>query len=178
MCRDTVLCVCGHVLLLLQAQPGDFISKVADAAVIRVGQLLLDNNSTLKDLDKPLEGTQLLLCDPDPTSVTTGSKPTVAANSSATNTSDVVNRTAAAAVPPVAVVPPALPGPAAAASAADEVIAPPVVTSGPAPVFPTKAPGPTPSEETAGGWVDRHRDRVSTVWVTCRLAAIGFLTLR
>lgn len=73
-----VLCT---LKFMLQAQAGDYISKVADMAVVRVSQLLLDNNSTLRDLDKPLEGTQLILCDPDPTSVSTGpsNKPTAAA---------------------------------------------------------------------------------------------------
>jgi hypothetical protein len=143
------------VVLMLQAQPGDFISKVADTAVIKVGKLLLDNNSTLTDLDKPLEGTQLLLCDPDPTSVTTASKPASvsavpAANTTSANASAVVNRTAAL-PPPVQVVTPPLPDPATAA-AADAVIAPPVVPSGAATVFPTKAPGPSPAEEAEGGW--------------------------
>jgi hypothetical protein len=146
-------------MLMLQAQPGDFVSKVADTAVIKIGKLLLDNNSTLKDLDKPLEGTQLLLCDPDPTSVTTASKvagasAVAAANTTSANASAVVNRTAPL-PPPVPVVTPPLPDPAAAAAAAaaaDAVIAPPVVPSGAATVFPTKAPGPSPAEEAEGGW--------------------------
>lgn len=69
--------------------------------MIKVGQLLLDNRATLKDLDKPLAGTQLLLlCDPDPTSVSTGA-PSKAAADAATPNSTVAAAASPSPTPPL-----------------------------------------------------------------------------
>jgi hypothetical protein len=51
------------MLWLLQAQPGDYMSKVAWLAGIPLEKFMLDNAATVKDLDAPLSRTQLLLCD-------------------------------------------------------------------------------------------------------------------
>jgi hypothetical protein len=57
---------CGFVEMLLQAQPGDYLSRVAGLAGIRLEKFMLDNTDVVKDLDAALQGSQLLLCDPTP----------------------------------------------------------------------------------------------------------------
>ena len=52
------------LLLLLQARPGDYLSKVAWLAGIPLDRFMLDNTDQVKDLDAPLQGVQLLLCNP------------------------------------------------------------------------------------------------------------------
>jgi hypothetical protein len=47
---------------VLQAQPGDYLSKVAWLAGIPLDRFMLDNVGNIKDLDAPIQGTQLLLC--------------------------------------------------------------------------------------------------------------------
>ncbi|KAF6254509.1 hypothetical protein COO60DRAFT_1540537 [Scenedesmus sp. NREL 46B-D3] len=49
---------------LYKARPGDFISGVAWQAGVPLERFMLDNIATVKDLDAPLQGTQLLLCNP------------------------------------------------------------------------------------------------------------------
>lgn len=140
-------------VLLLQAQPGDFLSKVADAAVIKVRQLLLDNNSTLKDLDQALSGATLLLCDPDPSSVSTNTArkattPTPAISSAAANASATAAGLSPSPLPsPVGgYVPSTLPftGPAAVAVPPE---LPPPSQARPGRARPAVA---TPAEEAAG----------------------------
>jgi hypothetical protein len=48
----------------VQAQPGDYLSKVAFLSGIKLQQFMLDNMAIVKDLDAQLQGTQLLLCNP------------------------------------------------------------------------------------------------------------------
>jgi hypothetical protein len=52
--------------MMLQAQPGDYLSKVAGLVGIRLEKFMLDNTDVVKDLDASLQGSQLLLCDPTP----------------------------------------------------------------------------------------------------------------
>ncbi|WIA17476.1 hypothetical protein OEZ85_014315 [Tetradesmus obliquus] len=52
-----------------QAQPGDYLSKVAWLAGIRLDKFMLDNTGVVKDLDAQLQGGQLLLCNPAPGNV-------------------------------------------------------------------------------------------------------------
>ena len=52
--------------MLMQAQPGDYLSKVALTAHIPLDQFMLDNVGQVKDLDDPLAGTKLLLCSAAP----------------------------------------------------------------------------------------------------------------
>jgi hypothetical protein len=49
---------------LLQARAGDYLSKVAWLAGIDLEKFMVDNTASVKDLDSPLQGTQLLLCNP------------------------------------------------------------------------------------------------------------------
>lgn len=157
----------------IQAQPGDYLSKIADAAVIRVGQLLLDNNSTLRDLNKPLSGTQLLLCNPDPASVSTGTPKPAAAASSASAGVSPAPAAAPAATPAAPIVEPS-------AAAAPAVSVPPPAQAMPsqATVFPTKAPVTSASEEAAGVLVcvcvvgtptPQHFGHECLLFVTCNL---------
>lgn len=47
----------------MQAQQGDYLSRIADVAGIPLRKLLADNVAAInKDLGMPLAGTQLLLC--------------------------------------------------------------------------------------------------------------------
>lgn len=63
-------CACTHFqvlvphILFLQAQPRDYLSRVAWLEGVPLEQLLLDNAAVIKDLDTALNGTQLLLCNP------------------------------------------------------------------------------------------------------------------
>ncbi|WIA36917.1 hypothetical protein OEZ86_008162 [Tetradesmus obliquus] len=47
-----------------KAQPRDYLSRVAWLEGVPLEQLLLDNAAVIKDLDTALNGTQLLLCNP------------------------------------------------------------------------------------------------------------------
>jgi predicted Rdx family selenoprotein len=47
-----------------QAQPADYLSRVAWMAGIKLETFMLDNVGNVKDLDAPLAGTSLLLCGP------------------------------------------------------------------------------------------------------------------
>jgi len=47
-----------------QAKSSDYISKIAWLAGIPLEQLLLDNTNVVVDLDAPLSGATLLLCNP------------------------------------------------------------------------------------------------------------------
>ncbi|WIA42784.1 hypothetical protein OEZ86_008723 [Tetradesmus obliquus] len=47
-----------------QAQPGDYLSRVAWLAGIRLDNFMLDNTGVVKDLDARLQGSRLLLCNP------------------------------------------------------------------------------------------------------------------
>lgn len=47
-----------------QSQPDDYLSKVAWLAGIRLDKFMLDNTEVVRDLDAPLQGIQLLLCNP------------------------------------------------------------------------------------------------------------------
>ncbi|KAF6250132.1 hypothetical protein COO60DRAFT_910396 [Scenedesmus sp. NREL 46B-D3] len=49
---------------LYKARPGDYLSKVAWLAGIPLDRFMLDNTDQVKDLDAPLQGVQLLLCNP------------------------------------------------------------------------------------------------------------------
>ena len=51
---------------LMQARRGDYVSKVAWGARIQVEDFLYDNVDIIRDLDKPLEGLKLRLCNPFP----------------------------------------------------------------------------------------------------------------
>jgi len=63
--RGVVFDICFIVLVcLLQAQGGDSLSKVAWLAGIRLDKLMLDNTDVVRDLDAPVQGMQLLLCNP------------------------------------------------------------------------------------------------------------------
>jgi len=140
-------------VLSLQAQPGDFLSKVADAAVIKVGQLLLDNNSTLKDLDQALSGSTLLLCDPDPSSVSTNT-----ARKATTPTTPAISSAAANASATAAGLSPSplpspvggyVPSPSPAAVAVPPEL-PPLPQARPGR---TRSAVATPAEEAAGEFV-------------------------
>jgi hypothetical protein len=54
----------GFPGITLQARPGDYLSKLAWLAGIPLDHFMLDNAAVVKDLDAPLNGTQLLLCSP------------------------------------------------------------------------------------------------------------------
>ncbi|WIA42770.1 hypothetical protein OEZ86_008710 [Tetradesmus obliquus] len=58
-----------------QAQPGDYLSKVAWLAGIRIDKLMLDNTDVVKDLDASLQGMKLLLCNPTPGAVKMSGSP-------------------------------------------------------------------------------------------------------
>lgn len=49
---------------VLQAQPDDYLSKIAWLAGIRLDQLMLDNIDVVTDLDASLKGARLLMCNP------------------------------------------------------------------------------------------------------------------
>jgi hypothetical protein len=49
---------------VLQARPGDYLSKIAWQAGIDLARFMRDNTQYVKDLGAGLQGTQLLLCDP------------------------------------------------------------------------------------------------------------------
>jgi hypothetical protein len=51
---------------LMQARAGDYLSGVAWRAGIPLERFMEDNTETVKDLDAPLHGIQLLLCSPNP----------------------------------------------------------------------------------------------------------------
>jgi len=52
--------------LVHQAGPTDYLSRVAWLAGIPLDKFMLDNTATVKDLDAPLTGINLLLCGPAP----------------------------------------------------------------------------------------------------------------
>lgn len=45
------------------------MAQIADRAVVNLGQLLFDNINVIQDLNKPLNGVRLRICNPDPASV-------------------------------------------------------------------------------------------------------------
>lgn len=49
---------------MVQAQPGDYPSRLALITRIPLEKFMLDNTPYIKDLDKPLTGIQVLLCNP------------------------------------------------------------------------------------------------------------------
>jgi hypothetical protein len=49
-----------------QAKDTDYLSRVAWLAGIPLDKFMLDNTATIKDLDAPLAGVNLLLCGPAP----------------------------------------------------------------------------------------------------------------
>eukprot|EP00878_Enallax_costatus_P028282 GHUV01030534.1.p1 GENE.GHUV01030534.1~~GHUV01030534.1.p1 ORF type:complete len:437 (+),score=68.02 GHUV01030534.1:910-2220(+) len=49
-----------------KAKAGDYMSKMAWLAGISLDKFMMDNVGIVKDLDKPLEGTNLLVCNPKP----------------------------------------------------------------------------------------------------------------
>lgn len=56
-------CVCAHCHVAApQAQPGDYLSKVARRAGIKIEQFVQDNVQQLDDLSKPVAGKDLLVC--------------------------------------------------------------------------------------------------------------------
>lgn len=59
-----VLCCCPSCFL--QAGPGDYLSKIAFLGGLKLNRLLQDNLDTITDLDMPLQGRRLLLCNPNP----------------------------------------------------------------------------------------------------------------
>jgi hypothetical protein len=52
------------MVLCPQAQAGDYLSKIAIHCGIRLEKLLLDNIEQLDNLDTPVVGKLLLLCNP------------------------------------------------------------------------------------------------------------------
>eukprot|EP00878_Enallax_costatus_P007935 GHUV01008301.1.p1 GENE.GHUV01008301.1~~GHUV01008301.1.p1 ORF type:complete len:549 (+),score=91.58 GHUV01008301.1:280-1926(+) len=60
---------------LYKARVGDYLSKIASLAGIPLDTFMLDNTPYVKDLDAPLEGTTLLLCNPLPGSIYSASAP-------------------------------------------------------------------------------------------------------
>jgi hypothetical protein len=54
----------------------DYMSKVADRAVVPIGTLLADNTGVVRALDKPLTGIRLRMCNPDPAAIGTVKQPT------------------------------------------------------------------------------------------------------
>lgn len=51
-----------HTLCHTQARKGDYISKVAQIFNVELEDLLLDNQRVILDLDEPIEGRRLRLC--------------------------------------------------------------------------------------------------------------------
>lgn len=60
---------------IYEAQKGDTLNKIADRAVVNLGQLLYDNVRVIRDLNKPLTGVRLRICNPDPVSVRLPGRP-------------------------------------------------------------------------------------------------------
>ncbi|KAF6264602.1 hypothetical protein COO60DRAFT_1698194 [Scenedesmus sp. NREL 46B-D3] len=91
----------GHVLQLpvtpgprpacywYKARPGDYLSRVAWLAGIPLDRFMLDNTDRVKDLDTPVQGVQLLLCNPQQgTFRVPGSNPTATSGLGSKPTSD------------------------------------------------------------------------------------------
>ncbi|KAF6256525.1 hypothetical protein COO60DRAFT_1657649 [Scenedesmus sp. NREL 46B-D3] len=111
----------GKKCYIYRARREDSLAKIADRAVVSIGQLLADNIQVIRNLDKPLTGLRLRICDPDPATISlAGGKP-VAAPRGTLGTASAAAPEAAAAVTPLAdsasAATAAAPGAAAAAAA-------------------------------------------------------------
>lgn len=65
----------GRSCYIYKARSDDFLGRIADSAVVNLGTLLQDNLQTVRNLDKPLTGLRLRLCNPDPASVSVAPAP-------------------------------------------------------------------------------------------------------
>lgn len=75
------------------------MNKIADRTVVNIGQLLFDNLQVIRDLNKPLTGVRLRICNPDPASVVLpGSKGGIKPQDTTAAAKASVSKPAAAAV--------------------------------------------------------------------------------
>lgn len=83
---------------LYTAQPADYISKVAVLFGMQVHQLLLDNEDTVSDLDAPIEGKTLVVCNasallpPTATAATNSAPPTTVSGALTTSTGRTITQ--------------------------------------------------------------------------------------
>jgi hypothetical protein len=54
------------LLPTLQAQVGDYVSKISLLFDLELGRFLTENTGRIKDLNTPLTGQQLMVCQPHP----------------------------------------------------------------------------------------------------------------